>query len=225
MKNLTLIIPAKNKEDSLPQVLAEIKNYECNKIVILEETDFKTINAIKNFDCKLVYQTGRGYGNALIEGMKNVKTEYTCIFNADGSFNPKYLEEMLGLCKSDRDFVFASRYLKGAGSDDDNLITSIGNFVFSLMGRIMLNVKLSDILYTYVICNTKKFKMLKIVSQDFRFCIELPYNVANNKFNYTEIKSKEFKRKFGKKNVNELKDGFLILMEIIKCFLKRIMKI
>ena len=28
MKNLTLIIPAKNEEDSLPQVLEEIKNYE-----------------------------------------------------------------------------------------------------------------------------------------------------------------------------------------------------
>ena len=41
MKNLTLIIPAKNEEDSLPQVLEEIKNYECNKIVILEESDFK----------------------------------------------------------------------------------------------------------------------------------------------------------------------------------------
>jgi len=131
---------------------------------------------------------------------------------------------MIRLTKKN-DFVYASRYLKGAGSDDDNLITLIGNFMFSLMGRSMLNVKLSDILYTYVLCNTEKFKMLNIVSQDFRFCIELPYKVANNKFNYTEIKSKEFKRKFGKKNVNELKDGFLILMEIIKCFLKRIMKI
>ena len=102
-----------------------------NKIVILEESDFKTINAIKNFNCKLVYQTGRGYGNALIEGLNNVETDYTCIFNADGSFNPKYLEEMLDLCKSDRDFVFASRYMSGGGSDDDTLLTKIGNFIFS----------------------------------------------------------------------------------------------
>ena len=56
MKNLTLIIPAKNEEDSLPQVLEEIKNYECDKIVILEESDLKTIDSIKNFNCKLIYQ-------------------------------------------------------------------------------------------------------------------------------------------------------------------------
>ena len=54
-----------------------------------------------------------------------MKTEYLCIFNADGSFDPKYLNEMLELCK-DRDYVFASRYLKGAGSDDDTIVTKIG---------------------------------------------------------------------------------------------------
>ena len=37
MNKLTLIIPAKNEEESLPQVLNEIKNYNCNKIVILEK--------------------------------------------------------------------------------------------------------------------------------------------------------------------------------------------
>ena len=66
MKNLTLIIPAKNEEDSLPQVLNEIKDYECNIIIILEESDLKTINSIKNFNCKVLYQSEHGYGNALI---------------------------------------------------------------------------------------------------------------------------------------------------------------
>jgi len=75
------------------------------------------------------------------------------------------------------------------------------------------------------LCNTKKFNKLKIASRDFRFCIELPYKVSQNHFKYTELKSKEFKRKFGVKNVNEFKDGLLILTEVIKCFLKKIMKI
>ena len=55
--------------------------------------------------------------------------------------NPKYLEEMLRLCKS-KDFVFASRYLKGGGSDDDNLITLIGNKIFSLIGNIFFKLNL-----------------------------------------------------------------------------------
>ena len=32
--------------------------------------------------------------SALIEGINNVKTKYLCIFNADGSFDPKYLNKI-----------------------------------------------------------------------------------------------------------------------------------
>lgn len=220
MKNLTLIIPAKNEEDSLPQVLEEIKNYECNKIVILEESDFKTINAIKNFNCKLVYQTGRGYGNALIEGLNNVETDYTCIFNADGSFNPKYLEEMLDLCKSDRDFVFASRYMSGGGSDDDTLLTKIGNFIFSTIGNIFFSLKLSDILYTYLIGKTDSFKKLDLKSNDFCLCVEMPIKAKRLRMNIIDTPSYERKRIAGEKKVSEFKDGFKILFYMIKIFFK-----
>ena len=91
MKDFTLIIPAKNEADSLPTVLEEIKDYQCEIIIILEPTDTETINSTKNYNCKLIYQSDKGYGNALIEGMNSVETEYLCIFNADGSFDPKYL--------------------------------------------------------------------------------------------------------------------------------------
>ena len=130
MEDLTLIIPAKNESESLPSVLEEIKDYSCKKIVILESIDTETINSINKYNCKLVYQTDKGYGNALIEGMNNVETNYLCIFNADGSFNPSNLNDMLHLCEDNRDFIFASRYMKGGGSDDDTFLTKIGNFIF-----------------------------------------------------------------------------------------------
>ena len=220
MKNLTLIIPAKNEEDSLPQVLEEIKNYDCDKIVILEESDLKTIDSIKNFNCKLIYQTGRGYGNALIEGLNNVKTEYTCIFNADGSFNPKYLKDMLDLCKDNRDFVFASRYMNGGGSDDDTLLTKIGNFIFSTIGNIFFSLKLSDILYTYLIGKTESFKKLDLKSNDFCLCVEMPIKAKRLKMNIIDTPSYERKRIAGEKKVSEFKDGLKILSYMIKSFFK-----
>ena len=79
MKNLTLIIPAKNEEISLPRVLEEIKNYKCKKIIILSKKDKKTFDAISNFKCQIIKQKIDGYGAALIEGIHNVKTKYLCI--------------------------------------------------------------------------------------------------------------------------------------------------
>ena len=224
MQKINLIIPAKEEIENLFNLINPlIKRKEINKIILVLDKKNKK-KFIKNKKLKIIVQKKSGYGSAIKEGFKISKSKFSCIFNADGSFNADDLPLMIKLTKQN-DFIYASRYMKGAGSEDDNLITLIGNFVFSLMGRILLNVKLSDILYTFVLCNTKKFNKLNIVSYDFRFCIELPYKVSQNRFTYTELKSKEFKRKFGEKNVNEFVDGFLILIEVLKCFLKRIMKI
>ena len=131
MQNLTLIIPAKNESESLPSVLDELKKYNCKIMVVLEKNDEPTINSIKDYDLQIIYQSGKGYGNALIEGINNVTTEFLCIFNADGSFNPKYLDNMLKKVNSTNDLVFASRYMGNeSGSEDDTLLTKIGNYFF-----------------------------------------------------------------------------------------------
>jgi glycosyltransferase involved in cell wall biosynthesis len=220
MKNLTLIIPAKQESESLPKVLNEIKDYECRVIIILESSDIETIDAVKNFNCKILYQSGYGFGNALIEGMNSSETEYTCIFNADGSFDPKYLKEMLNLCKENRDFVFASRYMKNGGSDDDTFLTKIGNFIFSMMGNILFSLKLSDILYTFVLGKTESFKKLDLKSNDFRLCVEIPIKAKRLGMNIIDTPSYERKRIAGEKKVNEFKDGLKILTFIVKSFFK-----
>ena len=219
MPNLTLIIPAKNESESLPNVLNELKNFNFDKMVILEESDKSTIESIKNFDCQILFQSKKGYGNALIDGINNVKSEYLCIFNADGSFDPKYLNEMLKLCK-DKDLIFASRYLKGAGSDDDTALTKIGNYIFSLLGNIFFSIKLSDILYTYVLGKTDSFKRLNLSSNDFCLCVEMPIKAKKNNMKMTDTPSFERKRIAGEKKVNEFKDGFKILLFMIRSFIK-----
>ena len=219
MNDLTLIIPAKNEKESLPRVLQNLKNYNYQVIVSLQKNDLETKNSIRNFDVIIHQQTGIGYGNSITEGINRCSTKYFCIFNADGSFEIKDLEKMLIKCKNN-DFVFASRYLRGGGSDDDTMVTYIGNKIFSLVGRLLFSLNLSDILYTYVLGKTSKFKELNIKSNDFRFCVEFPIKIEISKMNYVSIPSYEKKRIGGKKKVNELKDGFLILSAIIKLFFK-----
>ena len=218
MKNLTLIIPAKDEAGCLPEVLRELKDFKCNIIIILEETDTQTIKSIENFKCRIVFQSGRGYGNALIQGMKNVETEYLCIFNADGSFDPNDLTKMLKLCEDDKDFIFASRYMRKGGSDDDTILTKIGNFIFSLIGNIFFSLKISDILYTYLLGKTESFKKLNLKSNDFCLCVEMPIKAKKLGMKMINTPSFERRRIAGKKKVNEFRDGFKILLYMIKSF-------
>ncbi len=216
MDNLTLVIPAKKEKESLPQVLEELKKYKLKVIVILEEQDIETINSIRNYDCKILNQSKKGYGNALIEGINNTTTKYFCIFNADGSFNPIELKNMYLLAQNKKfDLVFGSRYEKNAGSDDDTIITLIGNKIFSFLGKIFFSLPITDILYTYVLGDTKKVKELKLIEEDFRFCVELPIKAKRAEYKLTTNISFERKRIAGKKKVNAIKDGLKILKSMI----------
>ena len=220
MKNLTLIIPAKAEADSLPNVLEEIKNFDCSVIVVLESSDIDTIKATENYNLKIVYQSGKGYGDAIIEGINNVKTDYLCVFNADGSFDPKYLQQMMDTCKNNLDFVFASRYMTDGGSDDDTIITKLGNFIFTKIGNIFFSIKISDILYTFLLGKTVSFKKLNLKSNDFCLCVEMPIKAKRLGMNFTDSPSYERKRIAGIKKVSEFKDGLKILFYMIKSFFR-----
>ena len=220
MNNLTLVIPAKNEKESLPNVLNELKKFKLKILIILESEDVETINSIKDFDCKILKQSKKGYGNALIEGIKETKTKYFCIFNADGSFNPEELKEMYHLAEKENfDLVFGSRYEKNAGSDDDTIVTYVGNKIFSFIGKFFFSLTLTDILYTYVLGNTEKVNKLKLIKNDFGFCVELPIKAKKAGLKLTTNSSFERKRIAGKKKVNALKDGFKILMFMIALYL------
>ncbi len=222
MKNLTLIIPAKNEAESLPKFLDELKNLESKILIVLEKEDINTINSIQyHNDIIIIHQESKGYGNAIIEGINNSKTDYCCIINADGSMDPKYLNQMLKEC-SNNDFIFASRYQKpNGGSEDDTLITYIGNKVFSFLGNLIFNLNISDILFTYILGKTNSFRSLNLKNKDFRLCVELPIKAKKMNFKYQTIPSYERSRFGGKKKVNAIVDGFLILVEILSFIGKR----
>ena len=157
MNELTLLIPAKNEAESLPIVLDELKKYNYKIDIILHITDLDTIQAIKEYDVNIIYQENSGYGDALIQGIKQCKTKYFCIFNADGSFNPSEINQMFKTLQSKKlDFIFASRYQTNSGSEDDTIITLVGNYIFSYIGKIFFKLNISDILYTFIIAELNR---------------------------------------------------------------------
>jgi len=223
MNDLTLIIPAKNEAESLPIILNELKKYNYKIDIVLHATDIGTIQAIKEYDVNIVYQENFGYGDALIHGIKQCKTEYFCIFNADGSFNPVEINKMYETLQAKKlDFIFASRYQASSGSEDDTIITLVGNYIFTYIGKIFFRLNISDILYTFVIGKTKQANILDLKQKDFSFCVELPIKANMMKMKMDSINSYERKRIAGKKKVNAFKDGFLILKHMIRLLFKKL---
>ena len=124
MNDLTLVIPAKNEKLSLPKVLEELKSYNYKIIIVVHPSDVETIESVKNFPkIKIILQDDKGYGDALIKGINSVETSQFSIFNADGSFNPNEIDNMVRKISNENlDILFASRYEKNAGSEDIRLL-------------------------------------------------------------------------------------------------------
>ncbi len=222
MKNITLIIPAKNESESLPSVIKNLKKFKFKIMVVLHKSDKKTIKSIQKFKINIIYQNNNGYGDALIKGINSCHTKYFCIFNADGSFRPIEISKMKKLLdKENLNFVFGSRYQKNSGSEDDTMLTLLGNFFFTSLGKIFFNLPITDILYTFVLGKTPDAKKLKLNQKNFSFCVELPIKAVQTNMLIKSSSSYEYKRIAGKKKVNEFIDGLKILIYMIKLFFNK----
>ena len=76
--DLTLVIPAKNEKESLPFVIHEINKLklEYKLLLIVERTDLETIKVIRKFKKNIIFETKKGYADAIITGIKKTKTRF-----------------------------------------------------------------------------------------------------------------------------------------------------
>ncbi len=222
MEEITLIIPAKNEPNALPLVLSEIRNMQIpvKILIVISKDDTKTFEATNGFDCEVLFQSKKGYGNAIVEGIKAVKTKYSCIFYADGSTDPSYIEIMLKKLNNEKlDLVFGSRYEKDAYSYDDDFITRVGNYGFTFLGNFLMKFKISDILFTYIFAKTDIFKQMNLDRDDYSLCIQIPFKAKLKKLNYSTIPCIERKRFADQKKVKAFKDGLKILIYFFSQYL------
>ena len=226
MNDLTLIIPAKNEIESIDIVLDEIIHFDKNLkiLIVVDDVDDNTFqskyskeNLFKNIS--FIVSKYPSYSGAVRYGVEKSSTKFCCIFNADGSFLPSSLKDMYGQIFK-YDFVYCSRYKKNGSSDDDTILTYVGNKIFTLMGKILFNVKITDILYSYVMFNRQKFISLNLTSKKFNLALELPIKNAIYKSKYTDVSSHERKRFKGQKKVREFQDGFQLLIFMLNMFIK-----
>ena len=64
------------------------------------------------------------------------------------------------------------------------------------------------------------FQSLNLKSQDFCLCVEIPIKAKRSNAKYIDIPSHERLRIAGLKKVNEFRDGFKILLGMIKIYIK-----
>ena len=224
LSDIEVLIPTFNEEKNLPITINSLKKIGLNNLTILDAlSDDETVKVARENNCKVLVDPSRrlGFGYSIINGINNSSSKYLCIFDADGSFDPNTILLMKDiLIEKKLDFIFGSRYLNGNTSDDDTLITKFGNFFFTKLISLLFNFKTTDALFLYLFGKRECFINLNLEEKDFKICTEALIK-ARTGYKCEEIYSHEKKRMFGTTKVNRIRDGYLMLRNIISLWLKK----
>lgn len=108
-----------------------------------------TIEYIKEHGYTLILEKRPGVRNALLEAVNEIKSDVIITFSPDGNCIPELIPQLVEKMKQGYDMVIASRYAKGAKSQDDTLVTSFGNWMFTTLVNILHGGKYTDVMNIY----------------------------------------------------------------------------
>lgn len=152
---LSIIIPAYNEEQRLPQTLQTIhaflsrQDYAAEVLVVENGSNDRTLEIAKDYsqqmnEIRALHCEQRGKGWAVIQGMKEAGGDYRFICDADLSMPIEEVNRFFPPLLEDAPVAIASREAKGAIRHNEPEYRHIIGRVFNLMVRLIVLPGLQD---------------------------------------------------------------------------------
>src|SRR3989338_9219990 len=134
---VTLLIPTLNEIIGMKEIMPKIKPEWYDQLLFVDgQSTDGTLEYIKEKRYQCVVQQKKGMRNAYMESLPHITGDVILTFSPDGNSIPELIQECIKKMKEGYDMVIVSRYAKGAKSDDDDVITGFGNWMF----RTLINI-------------------------------------------------------------------------------------
>lgn len=214
MKIIT-VIPAYNEANHIGPVIAKLKSYVDEVIVVDDSSHDNTYELAKLAGAVVVrHIINRGQGAALRTGTQLALDRGADIiihFDADDQFQAEDIPEMLApLRNGSADAVLGSRFLTKK-SDlpkiKEHLIMPLARFI----NRLLFNIKLSDPQSGFRALSRASAQKLNIEHDGMAHCTEIIYKLFKNGDRVVEVPITVVYHEYGQK----LSDGLKILKDII----------
>ena len=158
----TLFIPTLNEIDGVKVIMPQVKREWVDEIIFLDgnSTD-GTADWLRGQGYRVIPQQSKGLALAYWECFDAMAGDVIIVFTPDGNSIPEIIPALVEKMKEGYDLVIASRYLGRAKSQDDDLITGFGNWMFTRMMNLLFGTKYTDVCVSY-----RAFKMSLVRSLD-----------------------------------------------------------
>jgi glycosyltransferase involved in cell wall biosynthesis len=191
---VTFLIPCLNEELSLGVVIEEIQASFGNRglhfeILIADNgsTD-KSIEIATQLGARVISVPVRGYGAALINGIKNAHAKYIIMGDADGSYTFGDSNLMIQKLREGQDLVMGDRFAGGIYPGAMPFLHKyLGNPVLSFIGRLFFGIKIRDFHCGLRGFNRKSIEALNLSSTGMEFASEMVVQARKKNLKISEV--------------------------------------
>lgn len=124
----TLLVMTLNEIDGMKAIMPRVDRGWFEQILVVDgnSTD-GTIEWARENGYEVIVQTKPGFRFAYNEALPHIRGDFVITFSPDGNSIPELLPDLISKMGEGYDMVIASRYLDGAQSQDDDIVTAFGN--------------------------------------------------------------------------------------------------
>ncbi len=225
----TLLVVAWNEIDGMKAIMPKIRREWYDQLVVLDggSTD-GTIEYVREHGYQLYVQKRAGFRNGYVEVMRLVEGDVMLTFSPDGNSMPEAIPRLFDKMREGYDMVIASRYLPPAKSEDDDLVTAFGNWLFTRIVNVLHGGNYTDAMVILRVYRTQLVKELEL-DQDEGFALAerlfstrisweplLSVRAAKRKLRIAEIPADEPPRVGGVRKLQVLRWGAAYLFQFVR---------
>jgi glycosyltransferase involved in cell wall biosynthesis len=139
-----------NEIDGIRTVMPQIPAGMFDQTLILDggSTD-GTIEWARDNGYTVYVQKRKGIRFAYQEALPLIQGDVIVSISPDGNCDTAILPALLDKMRENYDLVIGSRYLPGVRSDDDDLVTAFGNWLFTRTVNLLYGASYSDVMVIY----------------------------------------------------------------------------
>ena len=219
---LSIIIPAFNEADFLPEVIRRVVEtpYDKEIIIVDDGSTDGTREYLKGLASEgikvIVHEKNMGKGAAMRTGIAVATGDVVIVQDADLEYDPKDYPVLLEpIIQGKADVVYGSRFL---GGPHRVLFFwhSVGNSFITLISNMFTDLNLTDMETGYKAFRKKVFEAITIESNRFGFEPEITAKVAKKGFRIYEVPISYSGRSYQEGKKITWKDGVMALFTVLK---------
>jgi len=217
---LTLVlVAALNEENGIFLTLAELRQYltSFHFLVVDGHSQDKTVDVAKRMGAEVLYQEGKGKGDAICYGLRNIDSDfdYVVLTDADYTYPAEYVPRMIEILEENPEvgMVLGNRFNSHLhmGAMRDSFY--FGNRLIAFTHNLFNGVALRDPLTGLRVIRWSIMKNWHPKSAGFDIEVELNHHVERQGYIIKEIEI-AYRERVGDKKL-KLKHGFHIVKRIL----------